>query len=464
MSYLVSPEKFRMAKSFLSQCYIASGTLANVLHLKLSPYVVMYAAMDLDVPLPDDFDKWFLWRHIEQLFQLGRTADLVDDTGELPPFLHAPTIPSEYKVNVAEDPDGVLQGLYHFHYHAQTFHSSPFPESKRPLSELPPIQLAISITDRGTAGEMCSWNGGRVRHEWFGLRRQPSDPAFESSREAYAILDATCCWGLVWRGRTVRVNLSNQRLVWALNDFIDASAEFPVVEVLLSLAARCGFKFMAIHAPLYLADVDRRAHGQYNRFSEGTGLVLQLMDVVLSDVPFAKGNLRDLEDVVLSTYRAILVACGAHGYTEGVCKPGLLFSEMRNRQTFTTTESNPAWRSQPRRRPIHDPITHSSPPDWQQTLQRRLEGRAPDAFTGVSPDSMPVTFPCGSLVAMRTEDPLSVPVRQTPEESIEVQKRRARKIVQARGSAMRLRAAGDDAGSEAIDMSTVMQWCDSRSD
>ncbi|KAI0255008.1 hypothetical protein BJV78DRAFT_811027 [Lactifluus subvellereus] len=465
----MSPEKFRMAKSFLYQCYIASGTLANVLHLKLSPYVVMYAAMDLDVPLPDDFDKWFLWRHIEQLLQLGRTADLVDDTGELPPLLHVPTIPSEYKVNVTEDPDGVLQGLYHFHHHAQTFHSSPFPESKRPLSELPPIQLSISITDRGTAGEMCSWNGGRVRQEWFGLRRQPSDPAFELSREAYAILDATCCWGLAWRGRTVRVNLSNQRLVWALNDFIDASAEFPVVEVLLSLAARCGFEFMAIHAPLYLADVDRHAQGQYNKFSEGSGLVLQLMDVVLSDVPFAKGNLCDLEDVVLSTYRAILVACGARGYTEGVCKPGLLFSEMRNRQTLAMMDddNSPARRSQPRRRPINDPVTHSSPPDWQQTLQRRLEGRAPDAFNGVSADSMPTTSLCGGLVAMRVEEPLSVPIlhfRRTPEETIEVQKCRARKIVQARESAMRLRVARDDAGGEAIDMSLVMQWCGSRSD
>jgi hypothetical protein len=59
---------------------------------------------------------------------------------------------------------------------------------------------------------------------------------------------------------------------------------------------------MAIHAPHHLANVDRHAQGQYNKFSEASGLVLQQpMDVVLSDLPFAKGNLYDLEDVVLST-------------------------------------------------------------------------------------------------------------------------------------------------------------------
>jgi hypothetical protein len=456
-----------MVKSFLSQCNTASGTLAGVLHLKLSPYIVMYAAMDLDVPLPDDFDKWFLWRHIEQLLQLGRTADLVDDSGELPPLLHGPTIPPEYKVNATEDPDGVLQGLYYFHYYAQILHSSTFPESKRPLSELPPIHLAISTSDRGTAGEVCSWNGGRVRHEWFGLRRQPSDPAFESSREAYAILDATCCWGLAWRGRTVRVNLSNQRLVWALNDFIDASAEFPVVEVLLALAERCGFKFMAIHAPHYPTNVDRYAQGQYNSFSEGSGLVLQLMDVVLSDVPFATGNLCDLEDVVLSTYRAILVARGARGYGSGPDRPGLLYSEMRSRQTFVTMDedTHPTWRSQPRREPVEDLVTHSSPPDWQRTLQKRLKGGAPDAFYDISADTISTTSLCGSLVATRGEEPLSVSIfhmRRTPEEGMEEQKRRARKIVQARGSAVRLRAAEEDGDGLGVEMRFVDQWSGSK--
>ncbi|KAH9063913.1 hypothetical protein EDB87DRAFT_78252 [Lactarius vividus] len=269
----MSQDKFKTAKSLLSQYYIVSGCLKGVLHLKLSPYVVMYAAMDLDVPLPDDFDKWFLWRHIEQLLQLRRTADLVGDADILPPVLSGPTIPPEYMADVTEDPDGVLQRLYCSHHHTQTFHSSSFPEPKRPLSELPSIQLTLATTDRGTAGETCSWNGGVVNYHWFGLRRQPSDLAFVSSREAYALLDATCCWGLSWRGRTVRVNLSNQRLVWALNDFTDASAEFPVVEVLLTLAARCGFEFTAVYScsPPRNASVDRHAQGQYNRFSEGSG-------------------------------------------------------------------------------------------------------------------------------------------------------------------------------------------------
>ena len=452
----MSHEKFRTAKSLLSQCYATYGTLSSVLHLKLSPYVVMYAAMDLDVPLPEDFDMWFLWRHIEQLIQLGRTAELVDSTDELSPVLHYPTIPPEYKANATEDSDGVLQLLYQFLFHARSFHSSPFPEIRRPLSEPPPIQLAVGTTDRGTAGETRTWDAGEVRHHWFGLRRQPSDPTFESSREAYALLDATCCWGMAWRRRTVRVHLSNQRLVWALNDFIDATAEFPIVEVLLSLAARCGFEFVAIHSPHHPATVDRHAQGRYNRYSDGSGLVLQLMDVVLSDVPFAKGNLSDLENVVLSTYRAILVGSGARGYTAELYSPGLLYSEMGSRPAFVIADEDihPAWCASRNRSAVEEPITHLSTPDWQRTLQRRhgeklgAYGALDDDMDGPS-QCMLATYPREGLVAMHAEAPLSVPIfhaRRAPEERMEAQKQRARRIVQARGSVMRLRAAGDETG------------------
>jgi hypothetical protein len=466
----VSQEKFATAKSLFSQYYIASGSLQGVLHLKLSPYVLMYAAMDLDVPLPDNFDKWFLWRHIEQLLQFGRTADLVNESDVLPPVLSGPTIPLEYMADATDDPDGVLQRLYHFLHHSQAFHSSSLPEPKRPLSEPPPIQLIVATTDRGTAGETCSWNGGIITHHWFGLRRQPSDLAFVSSREAYALLDATCCWGLGWRGRTVRVNLSNQRLVWALNNFIDAPGEFPVVEVLLTLAARCGFEFTAVYSPLRVASVDRRAQGQYNRFSEGSGLALPLMDVVLSDVPYAKGNLRDLEDVVLSTYRAILTGCGSRGYTKGSDNPGLLYSEMRSKQAVVTVEDNThAWYTAPKKSPPEDPVTHLSPPDWRRVLQRRFGGERPDPLDGdaTSADSKPTTTLIGTLVATRVGDPLSAPVyrmRCTPEEKIEAQKRYARNIAQARESAMRLRAAGDDAAFTAMDTPTFDRWCGPCSD
>ncbi|KAH9068472.1 hypothetical protein EDB83DRAFT_2376707 [Lactarius deliciosus] len=427
-----------MAKSLLSQYYVVSGCLKGVLHLKLSPYVVMYAAMDLDVPLPDDFDKWFF----------------------------GSTIPPEYMADVTEDPDGVLQRLYCSHHHTQTFHSSSFPEPKRPLSELPSIQLTLAATDRGTAGEMCSWNGGMVGHHWFGLRRQPSDLAFVSSREAYALLDATCCWGLGWRGRTVRVNLSNQRLVWALNDFTDASAEFPVVEVLLTLAARCGFEFTAVYSysPPHHASVDRHAQGQYNRFSEGSGLALPLMDVVLSDVPFAKGNLCDLEVVVLSTYRAILAGCGSHGYTGGLYNPGSLYSEMRSKQAFAVVEENThTWYTSPKRSPLEDPVTHLSPPDWKRVLDRRLGGETSDVLDG---HCIPAPL-LGTLVATRVRDPPSAPmfhVRCAPEAKIEAQMRHTRKIVQARESVMRLRAVGDDAACAATDMPTFDRWSGSCSD
>jgi hypothetical protein len=268
------------------------------------------------------------------------------------------------------------------------------------------------------------------------------------------------------------VNLSNQRLVWALNDFIDASAEFPIIEVLLSLAARCGFEFVAVHSPHHPATVDRHAQGRYNRFSEGSGLVLQLMDIVLSDVPFAKGNLSDLENVVLSTYRAILVGSGARGYTGGLYNPGLLYSEMGSRPAFIIVDEDvhPARRGS-RNRSAEEPITHLSTPDWQRTLQRRRRDRVHDILDDGSGDetgdSMLAPYPRGGLVAMHVEAPPSVPivhVRRTAEERMDEQKRRARKIVQARGSVMRLRAADDDNSIRAgMEMYPINRWCGSGS-
>jgi len=261
-------------------------------------------------------------------------------------------------------------------------------------------------------------------------------------------------------------------LVWALNDFIDATAEFPVVEVLLTLAARCGFEFVAIHSPHLPAPVDRHAQGRYNRFSEGSGLVLQLMDVVLSDVPFAKGNVSDLKDVVLSTYRTILDSSGARGYSGGLYNPGLLYSEMHKGPTFVMVDEDvrPAWHPYPKRSIVEEPITHLSPPDWQRTLQRRRGGRAHGALddSDESADCTLASYPRGSLVAMRVDAPLSVPilhVRRTPEDQMEAQKRRARRIVQARESIMRLRAAGDDACSgTGIGMLPIDQWSGSGND
>jgi hypothetical protein len=188
------------------------------------------------------------------------------------------------------------------------------------------------------------------------------------------------------------------------------------------------------------------------------------MDVVLSDVPFAKGDVSDLKDVVLSTYRTILDGSGARGYSGGLYNPGTLYSEMRKEPAFVMVDKDvrPAWRPYP-----EETITHLSPPDWQRTLQRRRGERAHGALDdgNGSADCMLVSYPHGSLVAMRADAPLSVPilhVRRTAEDEMEAQKRRARRIVQARESVMRLRAAGDDGAG--IGMLPINQWSGSGND
>ena len=143
---------------------------------------------------------------------------------------------------------------------------------------------------------------------------------------------------------------------------------------------------------------------------------------------------------------------------------------MRSKQAFFTVEDNThAWHTAQKRSPLEEPVTHSSPPDWKLILQRKLGGERPDPLDGdaTSADSKPTTTLLGTLVATRVGDPLSAPVyhmRCTPEEKIEAQKRRVRKIAQARESAMRLRAAGDDVAFAAMDTPSFDLWCGPCSD
>ncbi|KAI0267732.1 hypothetical protein BC834DRAFT_56770 [Gloeopeniophorella convolvens] len=239
-------------------------------------------------------------------------------------------------------------------------------------------------------------------------------------------------------------------------------AEFPVVELLLALATRCGFEFAATHVPGAPASPSRRAHGQHGSvFSDGSGLVLQLMDAAMADAGARGGR-----PARRRARRALVVPRHPHRHRRARVHGRPVRTRAALRADARAADGAPAGRSAPVLAPARQlvraddaPVTHLSPPAWQSTLQQRRAATA----AASSARSGGATSMHGTLRATRAPAPQSVlpwVARRTPEEQIEAQKRVARRIVHARESTMRLRAACDDAAWVAVRAPVVDRWCD----
>ncbi|KAI0058660.1 hypothetical protein BV25DRAFT_1829898 [Artomyces pyxidatus] len=337
----MSAIRFSLAKSLLKTIIERSRgfSLDSLFSVPLSPYFILYACMDLDLPLPTGFDMRFLWTHLSDLVDKGRTGDLVHEGAPIQEISDGLLNPSTDLVDHVGDPEGIIQLLYLRFY-----------PGARPIkaNSSPKIFTVFVAADSACTAGYYPVPGAKARgvvEKTFSLRHESSAPAFASSREIYAMLDAACCWGPLWMGCTVRFPLSSIRLVWAVNDAIVSYKEFPAVAFLLAFATRWNFKIEAtFYDPVKSMrgiNVARNlaARGK-DSFSPDTGLGLELMDSVVMSC-FGRTEFgEDFQEVVLAKYLEILRLEKAEGYVDPLVRhniaytalPGKLYFAMRSKQ------------------------------------------------------------------------------------------------------------------------------------
>ncbi|KAA1467584.1 hypothetical protein DENSPDRAFT_254437 [Dentipellis sp. KUC8613] len=253
----MSPGLFNIAKTIIfSISKDESLNWDNLLTLKLSPYVILYACLDYNSPFPVSFDIQFFLDHLSHLIATGRTEDLFMRQNDVPNaslrFFDGKVVHDELN-----DPDDVLETLH-------TFMVSGGGQLHR-LSVLPHVYLAADAKSTAAVyrtDDLKTFQPAFKRSFCLG---PPSTHLLtltdSQSRLADAALHAAVCWAPLWEGWAVNFQVPSVRAAWALNDSADFSDEFPALEALHTLAAHFCFN---IHAGLVVPE-RRTASGTTRR-------------------------------------------------------------------------------------------------------------------------------------------------------------------------------------------------------
>ena len=270
----VSEAKYTFAKSLISAFLLQPQYgLDRLLHLRLDPVFILYVALDLDCPLPSDFDMRFFWTHLSHLIWLNRVQDLVHvvPLTQLPDGLSAP---DNCISHPEDDPDGILEQLwYETHPDAprRTQNQRSPLTSTRPrdlldylkpgagLLHLPESRIAFACpcsTSRPFADVYVAASptgtGGYARthaYSWALKESIFSIPytTTTTASELHAILDAVCCWANRWEDYTVHFYVTSVPVAWHINGFADYSSEFPALLLLQRAACRWRFRIEAYY-------------------------------------------------------------------------------------------------------------------------------------------------------------------------------------------------------------------------
>jgi len=310
----------------------------------MSPYVIIYACMDLDLPLPPSFDMVFFWQHLSRLIEVGRPDDLAWEHDATEPYVDSGSLlRDEYARHPDDDPDGTLEVLYR--------ELSPDGEGMRmrrtqamgPRKAYRPVDVYIGATHQGTAGIFYESKPYSTTPKIFALSRPALEEGEAGDRETYAMLDAAGCWAPQWADRTVRFHVSSPVVAWHTNEFVEGTAaEYPALEVVHALALRWGFEVEAQwearrEEPTDLVRARVLAVAARGcMFTMGTGLVLEVLDAVMLDcegeVAATAPALADMRRVVLPLYRDALRSCRLVEYTGAEPPYGWLYMRMRMAQ------------------------------------------------------------------------------------------------------------------------------------
>lgn len=190
------------------------SSLRCLQHTSINPFFVIYACADCDVPLPIDFNRKFLWDHLDTILRAkcwrglgsGRPdsqhyaarADASASAGgdHIPPkFLRR-----------GEDPDGILQSLLRLTYTGDPRDRPPAPEAfDEPRG--PVCRLSITIED-------YKWvvKAGEAGTIWY----QAGDLLDEDDIACFAILDALTRLLPFCRRGILDITTSHIHLLWGV--------------------------------------------------------------------------------------------------------------------------------------------------------------------------------------------------------------------------------------------------------
>ncbi|THH16102.1 hypothetical protein EW146_g4478 [Bondarzewia mesenterica] len=352
--------KFAIAKRLVSELLpYPRYTLDRLLRLRLSPIFILYATLDLDRPLPSDYDMQFMWRHLSRLLRLGRAQDLVcahsmadADDGDTRPENCAP--------HSVDDPDGVLEILWHQLYPGvprkgrylkspkQDVAAGPArgsgyasPSGLSSISSPSPasvVDVYVGMAQSGTGGVAIT--SAYTDSRWTKGEKSFSVP-HPAARvtELHALLDTVCCWADEWTDHVVRFHVCSVPTAWHLNGFADYAPEFPALELLRRAARRWGFEMEACfvggscETPSANSHTRRaanlaRASFQGQTLAKHLPLNSLVMDSVLMDLHEIDEGLRE---GALPLYERILKERDVGGYRSIVLQPGTHYQKVRCR-------------------------------------------------------------------------------------------------------------------------------------
>lgn len=205
----VTPNTYEAACKIVQDIARRDSDLWYLVTGDINPFFVIYACADCDVPLPSNFDRQLLWRHLDAIIRAkcwrglgsGR-ADMQQVTG--------PDVPSMIFSEGEQDPEGILQSLLNLpisRWRGSSFDSAT-PKPVPAVAEVPKPVHKLRITIKG-----YKWVArAQVGTVWY----EAGDLYYDDDIACFAVIDALTRLLPSSRDCVVEISTGHLPLLWGL--------------------------------------------------------------------------------------------------------------------------------------------------------------------------------------------------------------------------------------------------------
>jgi hypothetical protein len=127
-----------------------SSDLQYLVSSEINPFFVIYACADCNIPLPNNFNRLLLWKHLDGILRAKCWRGLVSNRANTQH--HTSTkedhVPPKF-IRKGEDPDEILQSLLSLSYRASLFHHASASASAPTADDVPRPVHKLQITIKG---------------------------------------------------------------------------------------------------------------------------------------------------------------------------------------------------------------------------------------------------------------------------------------------------------------------------